>query len=282
MLALLRVLAEDGLINEDLTAPKGDDQADVETAVLDAIFDRSRGSSLRRVVDQIHRLASIVRDRISTDTWNSIRQQNIQFIRPRRANSLSGAIEALDQLLLGLAGCRGLIHDGMIRGPAWQFLDMGRSVERSHWIRNVMESAIADGNEEHGEVLDALVDVFDCRITYRMRYMSSVQLAPLMDLLLCDETNPGSLASQVHGLSDHIRRLPRSSGHAEKTEEQRHMLNCVHRIELADIHKLCEDRDTLCEFVVSVVSDIDSVASEITRRYLVHAGDFRQVSDEAP
>jgi hypothetical protein len=58
------------------------------------------------------------------------------------------------------------------------------------------------------------------------------------------------------------------------------MLNCVHRIELADIRELCADTKLLQTFVADVVADVDKVANEVSRRYLVHAGDLRQVTDE--
>lgn len=283
--ALLRAMANDGMLDPRYVADWPEDALPpLEKALPESIFDRGESSSLRCTVDEILRLTLLVRDRISNDTWRSIRLQNAEFTLHRSANSLSSAIKVLDRLLLGLAGCAGLM-DGMVRGPAWQFLDMGRRVERCHWLVGLLDSTIVEGDARtaNSDVLNALMDVFDCRITYRQRYMSSVRIAPLLDLMLCDETNPGSLAAQVHAMSNHVQRLPREPGQAEKAPEQKHILTCVHRIELVDIHSLCEGPTTkLKQFLTDVLSDVDAVADQITRTYLVHAGDLRQIADEGP
>lgn len=286
MQGLLRALSSDGVLDAGYAEPDASATLPpLENALPESIFDRTEGNSLRCTVDEIFRLASLVRDRISNDTWRSIRLQNSEFVLGESANTLSSAIESLDRLLLGLAGCIGLIQDGMVRGPAWQFLDMGRRVERCHWIAGLLEHTVVSSTDPKAAnaIFGSLVDIFDCRITYRSRYLSSVRMAPLMDLLLCDETNPASLSAQIHALSDHIRRLPRQPGQAGKTPEQRHMLTCVHKIELADVHTLCANpSEELSGFLDEVLVEVDAVAEQITRTYLVHSGDLRQISDEGP
>ena len=42
-------------------------------------------------------------------------------------------------------------------------------------------------------------------MTYRYRYLTSLQLAPVLDLLLIDETNPRSVGFQLIALADHVR-----------------------------------------------------------------------------
>lgn len=286
VLALLRSLVHDGMLEKAYAKPSPRrNLPPVELALPKAIFDRGRPTSLRSTVDEVFRLASLARDRISNDTWRSLRLQNSEFTPTGSANVLSSGIEALDRLLLGLAGCAGLIHDGMVRGPAWQFLDMGRRVERCHWIAELLKTALVDEEnaDAHHDIMNALVDVFDCRITYRSRYMAAVQMAPLLDLLVCDETNPGSLAAQVHALHQHITKLPRAAGLAVKTAEQKHILSALHRVEMADVDALCvEPASDLAVFLEDIVREIDSAADHITRRYLVHSGPLRQVFDEGP
>ena len=47
-------------------------------------------------------------------------------------------------------------------------------------------------------------------MTYRRRYMSQLQTAPVLDLLLADEANPRSLAYQLAALAESIDQLPRN------------------------------------------------------------------------
>ena len=44
-------------------------------------------------------------------------------------------------------------------------------------------------------------------MTYRRRYMSRLQTAPVLDLLLADEANPRSLAYQLAALAESIDQL---------------------------------------------------------------------------
>ena len=92
----------------------------------------------------------------------------------------------------------------MTRGQGWRFLDMGRRLERSlHTHRPAPEHARHVGRHE-GPLLEALLEIADSSMTYRRRYMSSLQTAPVLDLLLADEANPRSLAFQLAALAESI------------------------------------------------------------------------------
>ena len=45
--------------------------------------------------------------------------------------------------------------------------------------------------------LDLLLDLVDCQITYRARYLVGVALAPVRDLAMLDPFNPRSVAFQI-------------------------------------------------------------------------------------
>ena len=284
--ALLRVLSTEGILDAGYAIKDiAETLPPLEEAVPEAVFDPNESSSLRCTLDEIYRLASLVRDRISYDTWQSIRLQNSEFVLPRLPSRLSETIVVLDRLLLGLAGCAGLIHDGMVYGPSRQFLDMGRRVERCHWMTAVLKNVICqvDDKKTLNFCLNALVDVFDCRITYRSRYLSAVKLAPLLDLILCDKTNPSSLAAQVYGLSDHVQNLKRDPTFAVRSPEEKYMLSCRYLIDMIDVRDLAaEPSIRLDTFLTDVLAAVDAVADEITRTYLIHTGDIRQIIDEGP
>ena len=47
----------------------------------------------------------------------------------------------------------------------------------------------------------------DSGITYRRRYLATLQVAPVLDLLLTDDSNPRSLLFQLEALSEHWQAL---------------------------------------------------------------------------
>ena len=93
----------------------------------------------------------------------------------------------------------------MTRGQGWRFLDMGRRLERA---LHTSASCAARwyGGRRRGAAAGGAAGVADSSMTYRRRYLAALQTAPVLDLLLADETNPRSLAFQLSALADHVER----------------------------------------------------------------------------
>ena len=126
-------------------------------------------------------------------------------------------------------------------------------------------------------LLEALLEVGDVSITYRRRYLGSVQLAPVVDLLMLDEANPRSLAFQLAALEAHVRRLPRDKSlpHAQQRGEAGH--GAAHPRAHARRRRPVRRRASrpharrLDEVLRSFTADLASLSDGITRSYLSHA-----------
>jgi uncharacterized alpha-E superfamily protein len=103
----------------------------------------------------------------------------------------------------------GFVLDGMTRGIGWRFLSLGRRIERLAGLCTVLQVATTEGRA-HG--LDWLLELADSTVSYRSRYLVGPEWLPVLDLLLCDEVNPRSVAFQVKGLAQYIARLEASHG----------------------------------------------------------------------
>ena len=57
--------------------------------------------------------------------------------------------------------------------------------------------------------MEVLLEVADSLLTYRARYLSQLQVAPVVDLLLTDDSNPRSVVFQATELVRHVSQLPR-------------------------------------------------------------------------
>ena len=66
-----------------------------------------------------------------------------------------------------------------------------------------------DPAKESGQ-LEVLLEIADSSLTYRSRYLTSMQADLVLDLLLLDEANPRSVAFQLARLREHIDQLPDS------------------------------------------------------------------------
>ena len=56
------------------------------------------------------------------------------------------------------------------------------------------------------------LELCDSTITYRTRYLGQLQPAPVLDLVILDDSNPRSLAFQLRAIEGHLDYLARVSG----------------------------------------------------------------------
>src|SRR5262249_55025795 len=95
---------------------------------------------LPRTLDNIHRVASLTRDRLSLEAWRTLND----FYAGRRwqgnsmPKSIGESLGLLDDGLRVLAAFHGLTHENMTRNYGWSFLDMGRRLSRAVQLSEVL------------------------------------------------------------------------------------------------------------------------------------------------
>jgi uncharacterized alpha-E superfamily protein len=134
-------------------------------------------------------------------------------------------------------------------------------------------------------VLSEVLEVLDNGITYRRRYQDVMQAAPVLDLLLVDESNPRAIVFQLAAIYDHVSALPRSLEDPLRTREERVALSALTRVRLADVEALAAvnasgERLALREHVASLLRELPELSNAITQSYLVHAIPLRAIGTE--
>ena len=152
---------------------------------------------MRATVTSLVALAATVRDLMSLDIWRIIRQMNEDFRPTPGRDGFLDLLDKLDVLLMHLAAFAGEIAESMTRTHAWRFLDLGRRLERGTARVAARPRHARAGGGSEPEALEALLEIPDSVMTYRSRYASRFQLGAVLDLLICDETNPRSIAYQL-------------------------------------------------------------------------------------
>jgi uncharacterized alpha-E superfamily protein len=115
----------------------------------------------------------------------------------------------LDRAITAMVTLSGFVLDGMTRGIGWQFVSMGRRIERLATMCTALQVATVEGRTHE---LDWLLDLADSGVTYRSRYLAAPEWLPVLDMVVRDQANPRSLAFQAKGLSDFIARLEATHG----------------------------------------------------------------------
>ncbi len=277
---MLRSLAEQGQVDPDYVISGLEETLPNIAAILpDAVFDPTRERSLRRSIDKAAGLASIVRDRIAMDMWRTIRRISslVQHSPGDHLKETGEFLDRLDNILAELLAFAGLAAESMTRTQGWRFLDLGRRIERAWQSSMLLQSTL--NSEEGGQpsVLEALLRVADSLMTYRSRYLSTIQVAPVLDLLVVDDTNPRSIAYQLRTVESHVEELPRDSSRALLSPEQRLAVSLRNAVRLSDPLELARqegdgNRPALDRLMRRLQDQLPKLSDTVSSRFLTHAG----------
>ncbi|HEX3695479.1 MAG TPA: circularly permuted type 2 ATP-grasp protein [Polyangia bacterium] len=259
-----------------------------EERLFDAIFDGQHAGTLRATIRSTHRVAGVIRDRISADTWRvltALDQEIREVDRGAGSYHVSGLARLLDRLVMNLAALSGMVMESMTRGQAWRFLDMGRRLERAINMVFLMRAALTTTIEREGPLLEAVLEVADSSITYRRRYLASLQVTPVIDMLLADETNPRSVAYQLSALATHMSHLP-GQARAGAGGEERIVAGGIDRVRTADLMALGAadshgQRPPLAALLEQMGRDLPRLSDVLSASYLSHAAVSRQLAEDA-
>jgi uncharacterized circularly permuted ATP-grasp superfamily protein/uncharacterized alpha-E superfamily protein len=131
------------------------------------------------------------------------RLSNTRAVLQRRA----AAVDDLDALLADFAALAGLWNESTVRGPAWRLGDAGRRIERSLVVLDLVESGFSTSPDRDDPVEAAVLEVIlaanDSLVAYRRRHRSDVEPDAAFALLMCDDTNPRSVAASIERLGQH-------------------------------------------------------------------------------
>jgi len=261
---------------------KGDLGGQLEKELLLSIFDETRPGSLRETMQQIDRVAAGVRDRLSTDTLRILNQLSV----PNRPSGYlpSGDVRSLlNAIITTLAAFRGIEMENITRGPGWRFLNIGRRLERSAHLTQLLRSLLVSYSPDRTPLLEMLLEVADSWMTYRSRYFTTLQPAAVLDLLMADESNPRSLAFQLADLGEQFVCLPQLKPQAALDREQQLVAEALSRIRQADINALClaeadHFRPALAKLLDAIASMLPMVSNAIAHGYFSLAQTSRQLA----
>jgi uncharacterized alpha-E superfamily protein len=183
----------------------------------------------------------------------------------------------LNRSIVTLAALRGIELENMTRGPGWHFLSIGRRIERAIQLIELFRGIIVPFGAHAWSTLEMLLEVTDSSITYRSRYFTTMQPAPVLDLLMNDEANPRSLAFQLKDLWKHCHRMGSLASGAEwPVTQQNRVEEAAARLLGEDVTALCApgpdgNRDTLDGLLAASAAALPEFSDAITHTYFSHA-----------
>jgi uncharacterized alpha-E superfamily protein len=280
---LARMLASRGLIERRYGGvPDG-------RAMMEALANAcGPDQGVSHLFQAIQRIAPTVRDRLSGDMWKVVNDllKDARLRLEGRPGDVDWLFEGVDHVIGVCAAFHGMASENMTRGSGWRFLDLGRRIERAIYATGMVRDVLAAAGGSGGEPwLRLLLELGDSTITYRTRYMAAIQPAPVVDLVLCDETNPRSVAFQLRAVSDHLDALPQRAARPLSLPEQKIARGALSAIELFDVERLSSivDREamaTLDELMAATSARLSDLSEAITRAYFSHVTTVRAIGYE--
>jgi uncharacterized circularly permuted ATP-grasp superfamily protein/uncharacterized alpha-E superfamily protein len=254
-----------------------DQTRDLEQEILSRIFEEQRADSLHAILARAGRAAAQVRERLSSDMLRVLSQLgSLGRASDSSAWGYVPAVEALAVLnrsIVTLAALRGIELENMTRGPGWHFLSLGRRIERAIQLIELFRGIVVPLRPQTWSTLEMLLEVADSSITYRSRYFTTMQAAPVLDLLMNDEANPRSLAFQLKDLWKHCQRMDGLASGAEwPVAQQKRLEEATAKLLQADVNTLCDpgagrNRDALDRLLAASAAALPEFSDAITHTY---------------
>jgi uncharacterized circularly permuted ATP-grasp superfamily protein/uncharacterized alpha-E superfamily protein len=255
----------------------------VQEELWTILFDAECKDGLATVLGNVQRNAEAVRERLSYDTFRILRDltEVSQSWELTKGHETDDALRLLNRLIQLLAAFNGMVAENMTHGYGWRFLDMGRRLERTRAMIQMVQQLGLRGDAQGGGELELLLELADSTMTYRGRYQAAPQLPAVLDLLLCDETNPRSAVYQIATLDEHIDHLPSGAEDGILTADQRLVTRLLNELKLADPVELgsgvvrFDTRIDLDRLLRRIERDVHELSDHIAERFFSHSSPTR-------
>ncbi len=176
--------------------------ASVGTFCRAAVGAPDAGASINGLMSHAQDIARAMRDRLAVDFWRLL-SRPFSPLDPEEGGALAERLGSLTDLFSALAG---QAAENMGRSHGWHFHGLGRRLERAVNLCRLARQFAAD--DAGTDDLSVLLDLADCQISYRTRYLASLSLLPVRDMVLLERQNPRSLAFQIDGIGRHLAAFP--------------------------------------------------------------------------
>jgi len=253
--------------------------ASADDELLQLVKDPQRAGSVHFSLNAMLRSADESKELLSSDTLrviNDIRDILDELDGALKSGMNAAPEEALDPLVTALMALAGLAQESMVRGIGWQFMEIGRRIERAIQTAVVLDHLLTPVVSENDQkvMMESLLLTVEALISYRRRYRARIGTSQALELVMMDTSNPRSLLYQFDRLKSHIATLPRGKASIELSQEERTVLAAETRIRLSSIHALRHvetgQRPELIALLKEVQEMLGTLSINISDKYFDH------------
>lgn len=256
----------------------------LETALIQSIYHQPQPYGVHASIEQMVEKAIATRDRLSPDAYQSITR--IGDLLERQGPDeveLSVLLGQMNELVSSLLTFAGLTAETMTRTLGWRLLQLGRRIERGFQTCEILAATLAYPVENEPPLLESVMRACDSIMTYRSRYMLQFEVAPTLDLLVFDRTNPRSLAFQFDDIFELLDQLTHAADEARRGLDQEIAGNLKESIACSVPSQLTLVNDAGCrsnlwEMLQFSLRNLPKLSDAISSRYLIHTNIERRIT----
>ncbi|MCA1325289.1 circularly permuted type 2 ATP-grasp protein [Herbaspirillum sp. alder98] len=185
--------------------PKADPRPTItglQQSLQAAVIDPSAAVTVATQLRQLAQAAYQVREHLSLDNWHALTKMPAMV--NDRINSPASAQQVLGNVIDACSGLAGHALDDMTRDAGWQFLMVGRHIERMVNMATLFDNFLRLPPARQTAALSWLLESASSIVTYRVRYRRTPEWLPVLHLLVFDVSNPHGMAYQFRMLQQYL------------------------------------------------------------------------------
>ncbi len=191
------------------------------------VFDSAHPASVTYFINAARENARQVREEISTEQWQRLNRLFHQMHSPHTQAQFSSSInDALAAVVDGIHLFQGVGDSTMIHGQGWQFIRLGRSLERAYATATLLEVYRPElfpeqERESSGHQYVELVGLLRCCTAFEAYcQVYTADLAPdrILEFLLLNRDFPHAIRYCVDGIRSAIESIQRTGGRRSPDE----------------------------------------------------------------
>lgn len=285
---LIAGLAAIGQIEPDYAiAPLEVSMPRLEDILPASVLDPSQPRGLQSTLSSVVHNAMIVRDRLSMDAYRIIQRASTDLNAPLADRNVGRLIERMNGLIVDLLSFAGVLSESFTRTHAWQFLELGRRLERADQTAELVSAALVPVGAGERAICEAVLETCDSLMTYRSRYLNLVRVGPVLDLLVTDETNPRSIRYQLDEIVRVLEKLPAGTRSVGLGADEKIAFDLDHHLRMADPNQLAESagmdrRNSLNRLLQRMIEGLPELSNAIAARYLIHTTHTQTITGQNP
>ena len=263
-------VGEEGLAN--LESP--------EKEVHEMIFNPNKVGSLAYNIQMWRGAANSVRNIWSIDTWRIF--DKIDRIAKRIQNdpnrSPRNLRKGLEELIDAVVAAFGFTQHTFSQEEGAPIFEIGVALEEAMMRSSLLRSTltIREDASKEDKVLEAVLLSVSSLNTYRHRYQGEFQVAGVIELLLVNETYPGSIAASLDRIAKNLLLLPQKPRGGKLRSEQQEIMYLINSLKQMDSFKLSKTngsdmfRNKLDHLLASIRSGLVESANSIINTFFSH------------